>query len=375
MTWDTDVAIIGAGVVGLALAAQTAALGYSVIILEAENAFGTITSARNSEVSHAGIYYPADSLKARLCVEGNKRLPQWCADHGVDYRITGKLIVATSDAEAEQLGVIAQAAANNGVPLQRRSRAQALAQEPSLACVEALWSPTTAIVDSHGLMMSYLAKAEQHGAVLALKTPVLGGQPLAGGGLELWCGGDEPTTLTCRAAVNAAGLSAQAVSAKITGVKEQAIPPLTLAKGNYFDLGCAPPFQTLVYPVPVKGGLGVHYTVDMAGRGRFGPDVEWLSHTDPSLIDYRVDAARSMAFYDAIRRYWPGLPDGALQPAYSGVRPKVPALLGDSPDFIIHGPAESGVDGLFTLYGIESPGLTSSLPLADHVARLLVEWL
>lgn len=375
MSWDIDVAVIGAGVVGLACSAALARAGYSVLCLEAESAFGTITSARNSEVSHAGIYYPAGSLKARLCVEGNRCLPQWCADHGVEYRVTGKLIVATDDAEAERLGGIQAAAAANGVTLAWLDGARAMAQEPALSCVAALWSPTTAIIDSHGLMLACLGEAEQHGASLVLQTPVLGGRPLAGGGLELECGGAEPMSLRCRAVVNAAGLSAQKVNATIAGLAPDHIPPLTLAKGNYFDLGTQPPFRTLVYPVPVNGGLGVHYTVDMAGRGRFGPDVEWLEHADPARIDYRVDPRRGDAFYAAIRRYWPGLPDQALQPAYSGVRPKIPALAGGAADFMIQTPADCGIDGLFTLYGIESPGLTSSLPLADHVARLLVEWL
>ncbi|GAB3450309.1 NAD(P)/FAD-dependent oxidoreductase [Insolitispirillum peregrinum] len=375
MSWDIDVAVIGAGVVGLACSAALARAGYSVLCLEAESAFGTITSARNSEVSHAGIYYPAGSLKARLCVEGNRRLPQWCADHGVEYRVTGKLIVATDDAEAERLGSIQAAAAANGVMLEWLDSAQAMAREPALSCAAALWSPTTAIIDSHGLMLACLGEAEQHGASLVLQTPVLGGRPLPSGGLELECGGAEPMTLRCRVVVNAAGLSAQKVNATIAGLAPDHIPPLTLAKGNYFDLGTQPPFRTLVYPVPVNGGLGVHYTVDMAGRGRFGPDVEWLDHADPARIDYRVDPRRGDAFYAAIRRYWPGLPDQALQPAYSGVRPKIPALAGGTADFMIQTPADCGIDGLFTLYGIESPGLTSSLPLADHVARLLVEWL
>lgn len=372
-SWDIDVAVIGAGVVGLAIAARLAQQGRSVVILEAENAFGSITSARNSEVSHAGIYYPQGSLKARLCVEGNRALPQWCEDHGVSLKPTGKLIVATNDDEAERLGAIAKAAAANGVTLQPLDAAQAQAREPALACTAALWSPTTAIIDSHGLMLSYLGEAEQHGAALALKTPVTGGAPLAGGGLELACGGEEPMVLRCRAAVNAAGLSAQAVNAAITGC--QNILPLALAKGNYFDLTSAPPFSTLVYPVPVHGGLGVHYTVDLGGRGRFGPDVEWLDHTDPAAIDYRVNGQRGDAFYAAIRRYWPALPDGALQPAYSGVRPKIQVEGSSAADFVVQTPEQTSVDGLFTLYGIESPGLTSSLPLANHVARLLADWL
>jgi L-2-hydroxyglutarate oxidase LhgO len=369
--WDIDVAVIGAGVVGLAIAARLAQQGHDVVIIEAEDAFGTITSARNSEVSHAGIYYPAGSLKARLCVEGNRALPEWCADHGVDLKPVGKLIVATTDQEAERLESITAAAAANGVTLQPLTAAQAKEREPALACVAALWSPTTAIVDSHGLMLSFLGEAERHGASLALKTPLLGGAPLPGGGMEISCGGSEPMVLRCRAVVNAAGLGAQAVSAALTGCR--AIPPLFLAKGSYFDLTMAPPFSTLVYPVPVDGGLGVHYTVDLGGRGRFGPDVEWLTDSAPEQIDYRVDPSRGDAFYAAIRRYWPHLPDGALQPAYSGVRPKISPQGAAAADFMVQTPEQSGVDGLFTLYGIESPGLTSSLPLADHVACLLAD--
>lgn len=370
-----DVAVIGAGVVGLAIAATLARHGREVVILEAAEAIGTGTSSRNSEVIHAGIYYPAGSLKARLCVAGRERLYAWCDTHGVPTRQVGKLIVATDAAEATALEALRAKAAANGVTLDVLDGPQARALEPEVRCIAALLSPRTGIVDSHALMLSYLGEAEAHGAMLALGTPVIGGHALDGGGVRLRCGGATPMDLDCRAVVNAAGLGAQGVSLAIEGVNHATVPALHLAKGNYFDLATRPPFRHLVYPMPVAAGLGVHYTVDMAGRGRFGPDVEWLPSPDPATfapasLDYAVDAARGQAFYGAIRRYWPGLPDGALQPGYSGVRPKVQAP-GEAAqaDFILHGPAETGVDGLFTLYGIESPGLTSSLALAELVAQ------
>lgn len=370
-----DVAVVGAGVVGLAIAAALARRGREVIILEAGPMIGTGTSSRNSEVIHAGIYYPAGSLKARLCVAGRDALYAWCASHGVPTRQVGKLIVATDAAEAAALEGLRAKAAANGVDLELLDAAQARALEPEVSCVAALWSPLTGIVDSHALMLSFLGEAEEHGAMLALNTPVLGGAVEDGGGIRLRCGGEQPMDLICRSVVNAAGLGAQRLTLSIEGANHAAVPALHLAKGSYFDLATRPPFSRLVYPIPVAAGLGVHYTVDMAGRGRFGPDVEWLPSPDaltfdPTTLPYAVDATRGEVFYDAIRRYWPGLPDGALQPAYSGVRPKVQAP-GDAtaPDFILHGPAESGVDGLFTLYGIESPGLTSSLALAELVAQ------
>lgn len=370
-----DVAVIGAGVVGLAIAAAVARTGREVVILEAAGAIGTGTSARNSEVVHAGLYYPTGSLKARLCVAGREALYAWCEAHGVAARRVGKLIVATDDAEAAALEALHAKAADNGVALEVLDGAQARALEPDIACTAALLSPRTGIVDSHALMLSYLGEAEAHGAMLALNTPVVGGTALDGGGVRLCCGGAAPLDLDCRAVVNAAGLGAQRVSLGIAGIDRAAVPALHLAKGNYFDLATRPPFRHLVYPLPVAAGLGVHYTVDMAGRGRFGPDVEWLPSPDPAafdpaVLDYAVDAARGAVFYGAIRRYWPGLPDGALRPGYSGVRPKVQAP-GEAAqaDFILHGPAETGVDGLFTLYGIESPGLTSSLALAELVAQ------
>lgn len=369
---QVDVVVIGAGVVGLAVAAMLAEAGRDVVIVEAGPAIGMVTSARNSEVIHAGIYYPEGSLKARLCVEGRQALYAWCAARGVTTRKVGKLIVATDDAEAAALDGLHRKAAANGVDLLHLSGAQAMAMEPALSCVAALQSPETGIIDSHGLMLSYLGVAEDHGAMLALNTPVLSGAAEADG-IRLDCGGAEPMTLKARVVVNCAGLWAQRVSQSIVGVDPASVPPLSLAKGNYFDLTTAPPFRTLVYPVPVNGGLGVHYTVDMGGRGRFGPDVEWLDHADPDRVDYQVAPRRGDVFYDAVRRYWPGLPDGALAPGYAGCRPKPHPVRAAAEDFMVQTPSQTGVDGLFTLYGIESPGLTASLALGRLVAGYVAE--
>ncbi len=376
MTYDVECAVVGAGVVGLAIAAELAARGRSVIVLEAAGAIGTGTSSRNSEVVHAGIYYPAGSLKARLCVAGRDSLYAWAAAHGVPVRKVGKLIVAADDAEAAALADLRREAAANGVALEPLTGAEARALEPRVSCAAALWSPETGIVDSHALMLSYQGAAEAHGAVVAFRTPVLGGVALPGGGARLRCGGAEPMEIACAAVVNAAGLGAQRVSRAIAGLRAEGVPPLHLAKGHYFDLTTRPPFSRLIYPMPGSAGLGVHYTVDLAGRGRFGPDVEWLPSPsvdafDPETLDYRVAPERGEAFHAAIRRYWPNLPDGALQPAYAGVRPKVQAPGEAAADFVIHGPAETGVAGLIALYGIESPGLTASLALGGHVADLL----
>lgn len=378
-TASTDVLVVGAGVVGLAIAAALARSGREVIIAETAETFGTGTSARNSEVVHAGLYYPKGSLKARFCIEGNHRLHDWCAQRGVRLAPVGKLIVATTADECNGLERLRQTAADSGVELIPQTTAQALAREPALSCAGALWSPRTSIIDSHGLMLSLLGDAEDHGAMLARNTPMVSATPTADGGLEVLCGGASPMRLRCRAVVNAAGLWARRVSLSIAGLPPQTVPPLSLAKGNYFSLSGRSPFTSLVYPLPVAGGLGVHYTVDLAGQGRFGPDVEWLDdlnaahEVDPDQIDYRVSPQRGDAFYAAIRRYWPGLTDGALQPAYSGVRPKPHPARAASEDFILHGPAESGLSGYFALYGIESPGLTSSLALGDAMAERVIQ--
>ncbi|MCM2307862.1 MAG: NAD(P)/FAD-dependent oxidoreductase [Sulfuritalea sp.] len=364
-----DCAIIGAGVIGLAVARKLAAQGREVLLLEAEGAFGSGISARNSEVIHAGIYYPAGSLKARLCVAGRRRLYAYCAERGIAHRRCGKLIVAASAAQREQLGRIAAGAAANGVDdLQLLSRDAARALEPALECTAALLSPSTGIIDSHALMLSLLGDAERDGAVLALHSPVLGGAILADG-IVLDIGGAAGAAMQLQATsvVNCAGLGAQGVARCLRGLAPASVPPLSYAKGNYYALAGAAPFSHLIYPVPEAAGLGVHLTLDLGGQARFGPDVEWVDR-----IDYTVAPERADTFYAEVRRYWPLLPDGALLPAYAGIRPKPHAPGAAACDFLVSGPAEHGVRGLVCLYGIESPGLTACLALADEVAAQLV---
>jgi L-2-hydroxyglutarate oxidase LhgO len=362
-----ECAVIGAGVIGLAVARALAAQGREVLILEAENAFGTGISARNSEVIHAGIYYPAGSLKARLCVSGRAMLYAYCAERGVAHRRCGKLIVAGNEAQREQLHRIAAAAATNGVDdLRPLSRDEARTMEPALECTAALLSPSTGIIDSHALMLSLLGDAERDGAVLAVNSPVTGGE-IVNGGIVLEVGSDG-TTMQLKAAcvVNCAGLGAQALARSLRGLPVESVPPLSYAKGNYYSLAGRAPFSHLIYPVPEAAGLGVHLTLDLGGQARFGPDVEWIE-----AIDYAVDPKRADAFYAEVRRYWPQLPDGALLPAYAGIRPKPHTPCAAARDFLISGPADHGVPGLVNLYGIESPGLTSCLALAGHVAGVV----
>lgn len=361
-----DAVVIGAGVVGLAVARALALAGREVIVLEAEDAIGTHTSSRNSEVIHAGIYYPRDSLKARSCVEGRQRLYAYCAGHGVPHRRSGKLIVATDEAQFAALEAIRQRALANGVEdIAWLSRAQTLAMEPALSAVASLHSPSTGIIDSHALMLAYLGDAEARGAVLALKSPLERAR-LHGDGIELQVGGAEPMRLHARCVVNAAGLHAPSLARRIEGYPAEHAPGEYYAKGNYYALAGRAPFSRLVYPVPEPGGLGVHLTLDLAGQARFGPDVEWVER-----IDYQVDLQRAERFYAAIRRYWPALPEGALVPGYAGVRPKIAPQGAPAADFVVQGPHRHGVPGLVHLFGIESPGLTASLALADEVVRQL----
>ena len=359
---EVETVVIGAGVVGLAAAQALAATGREVLLLEAADAFGTETSARNSEVVHAGIYYPKDSLKAKLCVEGRRRLYEWCRAHGVEARKCGKLIVAATEDEVETLGgILAKARANGVEGMSALTAHEAVAREPALACAGALWSPETGVVDSHGLMLSYLGAAEEAGAMLALNAPVEAFEAEAPG-FRLTIGGDAPMALRAREVVNSAGHSAPGLHGGVAAPVRQ-----WLAKGSYFSLEGASPFRTLIYPAPVVGGLGVHLTLDMAGRAKFGPDVEWVDE-----IDYSMDPARADGFYEAIRRYWPGLPDGALAPDYAGVRPKLAGPEdGGSADFVVAGAETHGIDGYVALMGIESPGLTASLALADLVVERL----
>jgi len=360
-----DCVVVGAGVIGLAVARRLAQAGREVVVLEAAEGIGTVTSSRNSEVIHAGIYYKAASLMARTCVAGKKMLYRYCADHGVPHKNCGKLIVATTPKEAEKLQSIrAHAEANGVLDMQMLSGEAARALEPALNCDAALLSPSTGIIDSHAFMLALRGDAEAAGAALAFHTPLLHARAVAGK-IELDAGGDAPMTLECRLLVNSAGLNAPAVARGIDGMPLASIPRAYLAKGNYFSCSRKAPFSHLIYPVPEPGGLGVHLTLDMAGQARFGPDVEWVD-----TIDYAVDPARAARFYPAIRKYWPALPDGALMPSYSGMRPKIVPPAVASQDFVIQGPKDHGVAGLINLFGIESPGLTSSLAIADYVGEL-----
>jgi L-2-hydroxyglutarate oxidase LhgO len=359
-----DAVVIGAGLVGLAVARALASAGREVVILEAEDAIGTHTSSRNSEVIHAGIYYPQGSLKARTCVEGRRRLYEYCAERAVPHRRCGKLIVATDAAQSGELeGIRRRAHANCVTDVVRVSAAQAHAMEPELHCVAALHSPSTGIIDSHALMLAYLGDAERAGAMLALKSPLEKGV-VRTDGIELHVAGAEP--ILAAHVVNSAGLRAPSLARRIDGFPSELAPPEFYAKGNYYTLSVRAPFSRLVYPVPEPGGLGVHVTLDLGGRARFGPDVEWVDR-----IDYTVDPSRAERFYMAIRRYWPGLPDGTLEPGYAGIRPKVSGRDAPAADFVVQGPGAHGVPGLVNLFGIESPGLTASLPLADAVLEQL----
>jgi L-2-hydroxyglutarate oxidase LhgO len=359
---QVDAVVVGAGVVGLAVARALALAGREVLVLDAAEGIGTETSSRNSEVIHAGIYYPAGSLMARACVAGKHRLYRYCAERGVPHSNCGKLIVATTEEEAGKLEGIRQRAAANGVSeLHLISRDEARAMEPALHCTAALHSTTTGIVDSHAYMLALQGDAENAGAVFAFHAPVLRGRATEHG-IEIEVGGEEPMALCARLLVNAAGLHAPRLARGLAGMPEAHVPTAYYAKGNYFTLAGRSPFARLIYPVPVPGGLGTHLTIDLGGQARFGPDVEWVDS-----IDYAVDPQRGESFYAAIRRYWPELPDGALSPGYSGIRPKIVPQGAPAQDFVVQGPAVHGVPGLVNMFGIESPGLTASLALADHV--------
>lgn len=366
---DVDVVIIGAGAVGLAIAASLGRNGKDVLVLEAAAAIGTGVSARNSEVIHAGMYYPTGSLRQRFCVEGRRMLYDRLTARALPHRKLGKLIVATSEAEmakVEALQALSEANGVEGLALLAASAAQAL--EPNLACLAALWSPETGVIDAHAFMLSLRGEIEDHGGAVALQSPVTRIVPLPGGGFHVHT---PDAVVACRGLVNSAGLHAQRVAARIEGLDPAHIPALKLAKGSYFSCAGRSAFTRLIYPAPVDGGLGVHVTLDLGGRMRFGPDVEWLATEDPDSVDYAVDIRRADAFYAAVRRYWPGLPDGALAPDYSGVRPKLSGPGEPVADFRIDGPDLHGLPGLVNLFGIESPGLTSSLAIAEEVRRRL----
>ena len=364
---ETECVIIGAGVVGLAVARELAGRGLEVVILEREKAIGLGNSSRNSEVIHAGIYYPAGSLKASLCVKGRDLLYSYCAERGIAHRRLGKLIVATQPSEADILDALfAQATANGVDDLVKLGGDEATRLEPELNCAAALFSPSTGIIDANGYMLSLLGEAQARGAMLALHATVLGGRVLADGRTSLDVASDAAMEVVAPRLVNCAGLRAQEIASAIEGYPTASVPPLYLGKGNYFALPGKAPFRHLVYPIPEKGGLGIHMTLDLGGQARFGPDLEWVND-----INFTVDAARRELFEQSIGRYWPGLMPGRLMPAHAGVRPKLSGPGSPGADFALVGPDQHGVQGHMHLFGIESPGLTSSLAIALAVANCL----
>ena len=363
--------VIGAGVIGLACARVLARQGIETVVLERHGVCASETSARNSEVIHAGFHYPTGSLKARCCVVGRRQLYEFCNTHGVSHRRCGKLVVATSAHQEEQLLLLQRQGHDNGVDdLRLLSASAACALEPELACTAALLSPSTGIIDSHALTLALLGDAERAGAVLALRNPFRRGS-IEDKGIVLESGGTQSLRFRSSIVINAAGLWAPEVAAALAGFPPELIPANFHAKGNYFALARRAPFSRLVYPLPEAAGLGVHLTLDLGGQARFGPDVEWLPDPTPGQpigeFDYRVDPAHASTFVTAIRRYWPALPDDALLPAYAGVRPKISGRSAPAGDFVVQGPAEHGIPGLINLFGIESPGLTSCLAIAEHV--------
>ena len=368
---QVDCVVVGAGVVGLAVAREMALQGRETILLEREASFGTISSARNSEVIHAGIYYPKDSLKAKLCVQGNRLLYEYCRSHQVSNQAYGKLIVAADTSQLDDLQAILYKAQNNQVPdIKMISGEQAKALEPQLQCEAAVLSGSTGVVDSHGLMLSLLGGFEDAGGMVAYQSPLLSAKPIgveAEGGFELTIGGADGMTIQTKLLINCAGLSAPALAQKIEGLSKDLIPKAYFAKGNYFSLSGKSPFSHLIYPIPEPGGLGVHLTLDMGGQAKFGPDVEWLDIDEESQINYTVDQERGDSFYAAVRKYWPGLKDGSLQADYSGVRAKIVPPNAPAGDFYFEGPQQHQLHGLFNLYGFESPGLTSCLAIAQHL--------
>ena len=362
-----DIIVIGAGVVGLAVARALALRGREVMVLEAANAIGLGTSSRNSEVIHAGIYYPQGSLKAQLCVRGKQLLYDYCAQRGIGHSRCGKLIVATSPSQVAQLqSIIAKAAANEVHDLVLLSREQARVLEPQLECVAAIHSPSTGIVDSHALMLSLQGETENAGGFVVLNTAVAH-ISRAQAAIEIIA--FDGTELATNIVINSAGLHAPLLASRIKGLDAQHVPPTFWAKGNYFTLTGKSPFSRLIYPVPETAGLGVHLTIDLGGQARFGPDVQWVDSPD----DLAVDPSRGDAFYAEVRKYWPGLKDGALQPSYAGIRPKLQGPGEAAGDFVIQGESTHGIAGLVNLFGIESPGLTSALAIGGYVSQMLLK--
>ncbi|WP_046864081.1 NAD(P)/FAD-dependent oxidoreductase [Microvirga massiliensis] len=361
-----NVLVVGAGVVGLAAARALAMRGHDVIVAERESGIGSGVSSRNSEVIHGGMYYPSGSVRARHCVAGRRMLYEYCTSHGVLHRRCGKLIVATNDLERAKIeGIYQQGIANGVEGLVLLTGEEARTLEPALSCTAAVHSPETGIIDSHGLMLALQGDLEDHGGAVAFHAPV---ERLERNG-SAWkavIGGAEPVDLEVDAVVNAASFGAQPLARATEGYPQDRVPRLVLAKGNYFGCLGKPAFSHLIYPAPVDGGLGTHVTLDLNGRMRFGPDVEWIESEN-----YEVNPARAQSFIASIRRYWPGLPDDSLVPDYAGIRPKLTGPGEPAADFIIDGPAEHGLPGLVHLFGIESPGLTSSLSMAEDIADRL----
>jgi L-2-hydroxyglutarate oxidase LhgO len=361
---QVDCVVIGAGVVGLAVARALALRGREVIVLEAADAIGTGTSSRNSEVIHAGIYYTPGSLKAQLCVQGKNLLYRYCAERGVDYKRCGKLLVATSEPQLAHLAGIIDKARLNGVDdLVLLTRDQARHLEPQLECVAAIHSPGTGIVDSHALMLALQGDLEHAGGIVVLNTAVEHARQ-AYPAINMVV--SDGTELSAKLVMNCAGLNAVALARNVKGLDPASLPTASFCKGNYFTLSGRSPFERLIYPVPQAAGLGVHLTIDLGGQAKFGPDVQWVASAD----DLVVDPARGDAFYAEVRKYWPALKDGALIPGYAGMRPKINGPHQAAADFVIQGPADHGIAGLVNLFGIESPGLTSALAIGEFVADL-----
>jgi L-2-hydroxyglutarate oxidase LhgO len=361
-----DCVVIGAGVIGIAAARALALSGREVVILEKAEGIGTEASSRNSEVIHAGIYYRPGSLKASACVTGRQMLYSYCEEKGVNHQRTGKLVVAMGDEEMVKLAALKKQAEKNGVDdLAWLDSNEVQEMEPDLRCKGALFSPSTGIIDSHGLMTSLLSEAEDMGAMLILGTPVEGGS-IQGDDIHLRIGGRDATTISAGSVVNCSGIHATSVAASITGLRKDEFPVTHLCKGNYFSLTGNHRFNHLIYPLPDQGGLGIHLTLDLAGRARFGPDVEWVDR-----IDYQVDMRRRESFVKAISKYWPEIETREIMQDYSGIRAKVSGPGDEDGDFIIHGPSDHGIDGLVNLFGIESPGLTASLAIAEEIRKIL----
>ena len=363
MSVDIECVVVGAGVVGLAIARRFAQAGHEVFVTESESDIGTGVSARNSEVIHAGIYYPTGSLKAKLCVQGKAQLYEYCQTRGIPHKQLGKLIVATDASQHTSLESLFAKGRENGVQdLEWFAPQQARHLEPALQCTAAIWSPSTGIIDTHALMLSLQGDGQQSGAQYVFNSPLVSAVKQADHNFALKFGDGDRTEITCRWLINAAGLYAPRLARKINGLNAQYIPTEYLCKGSYFSMQGRVPFSHLIYPAPQQAGLGVHLTLDLGGRARFGPDVEWVNHEH-----YDVDPKRAEAFYDEVRRYWPDLKDNSLVPDYAGIRPKVVGPQDVAHDFVIQSQETHGLIGLVNLFGIESPGLTACLAIADHV--------